>query len=174
MTKQDSQTSSSVYELSPIPLGNKGYRWAKLINDVLTADYLQQLTTAIQEHSSLPDLITLQLYEHLAKIYKHKVALTVEKEGIEALDLNQSHFRLLKETDGKTEPRQSVDVHLDEPSIQDHLKEALLLFFERQDFQDEFIKAIGSNLVVWAFEVIESEQKETCNKLLCKEIENSK
>lgn len=160
MAKQDSQTSSSVYELSPIPLGNKGYRWAKLINDVLTADYLQQLTTAIQEHSSLPDLITLQLYEHLAKIYKHKVELTVEKEGIEALDLNQSHFRLLKETEGKTEPRQSVDVHLDETSIQDHLKEALLLFFERQDFQDEFVKAIGSNLVVWALEVIEAEQEE--------------
>ncbi len=160
MSKQDSQTLSSVYELSPIPLGNKGYRWAKLINDVLTADYLHKLTTAIQEHSSLPDLITLQLYEHLAKIYKHKVELTVEKEGIDALDLNQSHFHLLTGTDGKTEPRQRVDVHFDETAIQDHLKEALLLFFERQDFQDEFVKAIGSNLVVWALEVIEAEQEE--------------
>ncbi|MEO0867893.1 MAG: helix-turn-helix transcriptional regulator [Cyanobacteria bacterium J06642_11] len=161
MAKQDNQTSSSVYELSPIPLGNKGYRWAKLINDVLTASYLQQLTTTIQEHSNLPDLITLQLYKHLAKVYKHKVELTVKKEGIEALDLSQSHFRLLQTTDGDIEPNQSLDIHLNEASVQNYLKEALLLFFERQDFQDEFVKAIGSNLVVWALEVIEVEQNNT-------------
>ena len=159
MAKQRSQTTNSVYDFSPIPLGEKGYRWAKLVNDVLTVEYIKQLTDTIKEKSSLPDLITLQLYEHLAKIYQHKVELTVEKEGIEALDLSQSHFHLLNNEIGKQNVYQSVNVCLEEGAIREHLKGALLLFFERPDFQDEFIKAIGSNLVVWALEAIAAERK---------------
>ena len=159
MAEQDSQTSSSVYDFEPVPLFQKGYHWAQLINDILTVEYIEELTSIIKEQSSLPDLITLQLYEHLAKIYKHKVELAVEKDGVEALDLSQSHFRILNNKVGKQNASQSVDIFLEEDAVQKHLKGALLLFFERSDFQDEFVKSIGSNLVVWALEAIASERK---------------
>lgn len=157
---RDSQPSNSIYDFSPTPLGEKGYRWAQLINEILTSEYLHHLTGTIQEQSSLPDLITLQLYEHLVKIHRHKVELTVEKEGIEALDLNQSHYRVLSHASKKAKAGQSIDISLDEALVKGHLKEALLVFFERQGFQDEFVKAIGSNLIVWALEEIEAEHEE--------------
>lgn len=161
MTEPDNSSSSSIYDFTPVPLGEKGYKWAQLINEFLTAEYLDFLASTIQDHSTLPNLITLQLYEHLARIYRHKVELTIEKQGTVALDLNLSHFKVLNYQDDQNPSKQHVEISLDEEAIKTHLKDALLLFFERQDFKDEFAKAIGSNLVVWALEEIEAEEGET-------------
>lgn len=157
MAEPGDQSSSSVYDFTPTLVGEKGYRWAQIINAVLTSDYLDELSGMIRDRSTLPELITLQLYKHLARVYKHKVEITVEKQGVEALDLNQSHFNLMRDSSGKKNTPQRVEVCVDETAARSHLKEALLLFLERQDFRDEFTRAIGSNLVVWALEEIDSE-----------------
>ena len=157
MSEPDNQSSNSIYDFTPTPVGEKGYRWAQIINTVLTSDYLDKLAGVIRDRSTLPELITLQLYEHLARVYKHKVEIAVEKQGIEALDLSQSHFRLISDPAREKNIPQKVAVCLDETAAKSHLKEALLLFLERQDFRDEFARAIGSNLVVWALEEIDTE-----------------
>jgi len=154
MSKRSTQSPNSIYEFAPSPIEDKGYKWAQVINDILTVEYLEQLTSIIRDRSTLPELITLQLYEHLAKVYKHKVEITVEKQGLEGLDISQSHFSISNPnapTDALT-----VTVELDSDSIKTHLKEALLVFLERQDFRDEFSRAIGSNLVIWAIEEIDA------------------
>ena len=157
MAEHGDQASNSVYDFTPTPVGEKGYRWAQIINTVLTSDYLDRLAGVIRDRSTLPELITLQLYEHLARVYRHKVEIAVEKQGVEALDLSQSHFRLIGDPAGEKHTPQKVEVCLDETAAKSHLKEALLLFLERQDFRDEFARAIGSNLVVWALEEIDIE-----------------
>lgn len=157
MAHKGAQASNSVYDFTPTPVGEKGYRWAQVINAVLTSDYLDKLSGVIRDRSTLPELITLQLYKHLAKVYKHKVEITVEKQGVDALDLSQSHFRPMSASAAGSKTSHGVEVCLDETSAKSHLKEALLVFLERQDFKDEFARAIGSNLVVWVLEEIDAE-----------------
>lgn len=153
---EPTQQPHSVYDFTPSPVGEKGYQWAQIINAVLTSEYLERLSGILRERSTLPELITLQLYEHLTRVYNHKIAVTVERQGVEALDLNQPHLRVVTGTSKSSRNRPQIEVCLDETGSQAHLKEALLVFFERQDFREEFAKAIGSNLVVWALEEIET------------------
>jgi DNA-binding XRE family transcriptional regulator len=160
MTDSKRQTSNSVYDFTPTSVGAKGYKWAQIINAVLTSEYLEHLSSILRERSTLPELITLQLYDHLVRVYKHKVEITLEKQGIEALDLNQPHLNLVKNLADQDNNLSKVDVCLDETASKAHLKEALLVFFERNDFREEFAKAIGSNLVVWALEELEAEYGE--------------
>lgn len=159
MGTTDSQSSDSVYDFTPAGVGVKGYKWAQIINDVLTSSFLDRLSEILKERSTLPELVTIQLYEHLARVYNHKVELTIEKRGLDALDLNQPHLTLLNKKNPSSSQHQ-VEVCLDEVTCKARLKDALLLFFERQDFREEFAKAIGSNLVIWALEEIESENGE--------------
>lgn len=156
MAEPNSQSSDSVYDFTPTPVAEKGYKWAQIINAVLTSEYLETLSSILRERSSLPELVTLQLYEHLVRVYIHKVEITLEKQGLEALDLNQPHLSLATSPVNQPGSRPKVDVCLDEGTSKAHLKEALLVFFERPDFREEFAKAIGSNLVVWALEEIET------------------
>ena len=156
MAAPNSQSSDSVYDFTPTPVAEKGYKWAQIINAVLTSEYLETLSSILRERSSLPELVTLQLYEHLVRVYIHKVEITLEKKGVEALDLNQPHLSLATSPVDKSGSRPKVAVCLDEGTSKAHLKEALLVFFERPDFREEFAKAIGSNLVVWALEEIET------------------
>lgn len=156
MAELNSQSSDSVYDFTPTPVAEKGYKWAQIINAVLTSEYLETLSSILRERSSLPELVTLQLYEHLVRVYIHKVEITLEKQGVEALDLNQPHLSLATSPVNQPGSRPKVDVCLDEGTSKAHLKEALLVFFERPDFREEFAKAIGSNLVVWALEEIET------------------
>lgn len=156
MAEPNSQSSDSVYDFTPTPVAEKGYKWAQIINAVLTSEYLETLSSILRERSSLPELVTLQLYEHLVRVYIHKVEITLEKQGVEALDLNQPHLSLATSPVDKSGSQPKVDVCLDEGTSKAHLKEALLVFFERPDFREEFAKAIGSNLVVWALEEIET------------------
>ncbi|WP_204137593.1 helix-turn-helix transcriptional regulator [Halomicronema sp. CCY15110] len=161
MVEQPTNSSAnSVYDFTPTPVGEKGYKWAQIINAVLTSEYLERLSGVLRERSSLPELITLQLYEHLARVYQHKVEVIFEQQGIEALDLHQPHLNLVNSAINSQETRPQVEVCLDEAVSKAHLKEALLVFFERPDFREEFAKAIGSNLVVWALEEIETAQGE--------------
>ena len=156
MAEPNSQSSDSVYDFTPTPVAEKGYKWAQIINAVLTSEYQETLSSILRERSSLPELVTLQLYEHLVRVYIHKVEITLEKQGLETLDLNQPHLRLATSPVNQPGSRPKVDVCLDEVASKAHLKEALLVFFERPDFREEFAKAIGSNLVVWALEEIET------------------
>lgn len=157
MAKAAKTDSQKVYEFTPTPIGEKGYRWAKLINAILTPEYLETLTQVIRDRSTLPELIALQLYEHLEKVYKHKVEVTIETKGIDALDLSLPHLQTIHSPNqDNVQNNPNIEVRLNDEEVKAHLKEALLTFLGHPKFRDEYAKAIGSNLVVWALEEIET------------------
>ncbi|MCG8367405.1 MAG: hypothetical protein MJA27_29225, partial [Pseudanabaenales cyanobacterium] len=64
MPTQVEPSSNSIYDFTPTALGQKGYQWAKLVGEILTPAYIETLTGALKDYSPLPELVTLQLYEH--------------------------------------------------------------------------------------------------------------
>jgi hypothetical protein len=56
---------------------NGQIQWAKLIREVLTPDYLASLMAMLRDNSSLPELVTAYLFQHLVKIYQYKVEVAV-------------------------------------------------------------------------------------------------
>lgn len=149
----------------------QGYRWAKLINEILTPDYLDRLTVTLRDHSSLPDLITPQLFQHLLKIYRHKVETTIQTEGLDALDTSLPHFKLIT---GRRKQSQQLDIVIDDDSTQNYLRNSLSDFFTHAGFKEEFVKAIGTNLVTWALEEIETgTENQTFEALTDAELEHA-
>ena len=155
MPTKAEQSSSNVYDFTPTTLGEKGYQWAKLVGEILTPTYLETLTATLKDYSPLPELVTLQLYEHLAKIYRHKVELTIQTEGLEALDISLAHFKPAKKQRGKK--AKLVEVVLDDTETKAYLRNSLLVFFDHPSFKEKFAKAIGANLVVAALEEFETQ-----------------
>lgn len=131
----------------------KGYRWAQLVNDTLTPDFLDQLTVILRDASSLPDLITLQLFQALFEAYQQRIETTIQTQGLEALDISLPHFKLAK---GRRKKANQLEIVLDEEETRAYLKSCLADFFSHVDFREEFARAIGANLVVWALEEAET------------------
>ena len=134
----------------------KDYRWAQLVSDILTPDFIEQLTTTLRDFSSLPDLITMQLFRHLLQTYRQQVQTTIQTQGLEAIDASLPHIKLVS---GRRKTQQ-LDIILDEDETRAYLKNSLADFFDHVDFREEFAKAIGANLVIWALEEVESSLSE--------------
>ena len=154
MPTQVEPSSNSIYDFTPTALGQKGYQWAKLVGEILTPAYIETLTGALKDYSPLPELVTLQLYEHLAKVYRHRVEMTIQAEGLEALDISLPHFRPTKR---KSKRSQLVEVILDQEETKAYLRSSLLDFFDHPSFKEKFAKAIGANLIVATLEELETQ-----------------
>jgi hypothetical protein len=132
--------------------------WTKLVPEVLTAEYLAQLIGMLRDNSALPDLVTEQLFQHLLKVYRHKVEVIIQSQGIEAIDTNLPHFKFV--TNRKTGTKK-LDLVFNDEKIKAYLKDSLAEFFGYAGFWEEFAKAIGANLVVWVIETLEKKQGAT-------------
>jgi DNA-binding transcriptional regulator YiaG len=133
----------------------QGLRWAILTEAILTPTYLSALITTLKDSSSLPDLVTSHLFQHLLKVYRFKVETTIQKQGIEAIDTTLPHFKLVSQAKSNSK---ALELALNETKIKSYLKNSLADFFSHSDFWEEFARAIGRNLVIWAIEKLESEQ----------------
>lgn len=165
MAKRLSQVESTVYDFNPgsseIRSGRpvqEGQHWAALIQQVLTADYLARLIATLRDDSSLLEVITNYLFQHLIKIYKYKVEQTVQEQGIDAIDTSLSHFKLI--TNRKQNTKQ-LELVFDDDRIKTYLKNSLAEFFNHARFWEEFAKAIGTNLAVWAIETVNPSSQPT-------------
>lgn len=131
-----------------------GDRWTNLIQDILTPTYLSTLITTLHNHSSLPELVTDQLFQHLLKVYRYKVETTIQAEGLGAIDTTLPHFKLVNSR--KSSPKKLEFVFNDD-KIKNYLKSSLSELFSHAGFWEEFAKAIGANLIVWATENLEKQ-----------------
>ena len=123
--------------------------WSRLVREILTAEFLEQLALTLRSRSALPELVMQQLFEHLLKVYRHKVEVTIQTEGLDAIDTSLSHFKLIHD---RKKGARTLELVLDDEKIQAHLRQSLWEFFTHAGMWAEFAKAIGANLVVWAIE----------------------
>lgn len=128
------------------------YIIGQLITRCLPPSYIESLATIVREDSVLQELVTIQLYEHLEKVFEHKVNLTLQNEGIQALDINLPHFCA---TDDQEAP---ITLRLDENAIKAYLATSLLVFFEQDAFKSQFAQAIATNILSWELDELESQQ----------------
>lgn len=138
--------------LSPADADATGSSWSKLVREMLTPDYMQQLMEVLQRNSSLPELVTQQLFQHLLKVYKYKVEATIQSEGLDSIDTRLSHFKLAIDRKNNTK---TLELVFNDDKIRAYLQESLREFLIHAGVWEEFAKAIGSNLVVWAIEHLE-------------------
>lgn len=130
----------------------QGYDWGTLVTEILTADYLAKLIATLRDNSALLELVTNLLFQHLVKVYRHKVETTLQSEGIDAIDTSLPHFKLVRNRKQQT---QKLELAFDDEKIKAYLRNSLSEFFNHVGFWEEFAKAIGANLVAWAIEHLE-------------------
>lgn len=131
----------SVYEFTPSSTaGEEGQLRVQVITRFLTPEYLEALAEIIRNDSALPDLVVDQLYEHLEKIFNHKVSLAAQEEA----NVGSSEVKRLPK--------------LDESEIRRYLRSSLLSFFEQNDFKEKFAKAIGTNVLNWVLDELENRE----------------
>lgn len=133
----------------------KGYRWGKLVSEVLTPEYLETLTGTLRDYSSLPDTVTLQLFQYLVSVYQHRMAQEIETHGMEMIDTSLPHIKLVP---GRRKNTPKLELVIDEDKTKSYLKSSLAEFFNHAGFKEEFARAIGANLVIWALEDIEKDK----------------
>lgn len=145
--QKDEPTASQILKQA-----NKGYDWGRIIGEILTTEYLSRLIATLRDNSALPELVTSLLFQHLVKVYQHKVEAILQSEGIDAIDTGLPHFKLIKNRKQNTK---KLELAFDDEKIKAYLKNSLSEFFNHVGFWEEFAKAIGANLVAWAIEHLE-------------------
>ncbi|NJN31679.1 MAG: helix-turn-helix transcriptional regulator [Synechococcales cyanobacterium RM1_1_8] len=137
---------SSVYEFTPSSTAAEdGQLRVQVITRFLTPEYLEALAEIIRDDSALPDLVVAQLYEHLEKIFYHKVSLATPKTDAALSDPLDASLS-------------SAVRPLDEAGVRAYLRSSLLSFFEQHDFKEKFAKAIGTNVLNWVLDELESRE----------------
>jgi DNA-binding XRE family transcriptional regulator len=126
--------------------------WSKRVREILTPEFLDQLALVLQSRSTLPERVMLHLFEHLLKVYKHKVEVTIQTEGLDAIDTSLAHFKLIHD---RKKGSRTLDLVFNDEKIQAYLRQSLREFFSHAGLWAEFAKAIGANWVVWAIENLE-------------------
>lgn len=142
---------------------SQGYDWCTLVNEILTADYLGKLITTLRDNSALPELVTDLLFQHLVKVYQHKLETTLQSEGMDAIDTSLPHFKLIR---NRKQHTQKLELAFDDEKIKAYLKNSLSEFFNHVGFWEEFARAIGANLVAWAIEHLEENLSSKALKML--------
>jgi hypothetical protein len=139
--------------IEPIPTGQKAsYHWTALVQEILTPTYLSTLIATLRDHSSLPELVTTHLLQHLLKVYQHKVEVAISTEGMDSINTSLPHFKLISQRKSGTK---KLELVFDDDKIKTYLKNSLSELFTHAGFWEEFAKAIGANLIVWATENLE-------------------
>lgn len=123
-----------------------------VVQQVLSPDHLNSLIAKLRNSTSLLEPVTEQIFQHLLKVYRYKVQETLEKEGITGIDTARPHFKLVKSKKGE----QSLDIVVVDDRVKAYLRNSLSGFFNHTGFWEDFSKAIGTSLVLWAIESLDT------------------
>lgn len=132
---------------------SEGTPWAKIVQEVLTPAYLQSLIHILREASSLPELVTGQLFQHLLNAYKDKVEAVVQEQGIEVIDTSLPHFKVVV---SRKQSTKRLELVFDNDKIKSYLKNSLFEFFTHAGIWKEFAKVVGTSLVLSTIEDLEN------------------
>lgn len=150
----------SVEKLKPIgetdqllDASTQSHQWATLVHTILTPEYIDQFVETLRDRSPLPELVTHQLFQHLLKVYQHKVELLIQAQGIEAIDPRSPHLKLVSSR--KTGSKRLEFVFNDE-QIKTYLQQSLAKFFTHAGFWQELARVIGANLILQAIANLET------------------
>ncbi|NJO39884.1 MAG: transcriptional regulator [Cyanobacteria bacterium RU_5_0] len=124
---------------------------AKIIRSILTLDYLANLVTILRDRSSLLELVTAQLFQHLLKVYQHKLEAVIQMEGVEAIE-NLPHLKRVNDRN----QGDRIEFVFNEKQIKTYLRTSLSEFFTYAGFWEELANAIGTNLVIQAIASLET------------------
>jgi DNA-binding XRE family transcriptional regulator len=124
----------------------------KLVEAILTSDYQAQLIDQLRHRSLLLDLVTAQIFQHLLKIYQHKVETLIQTDGVDAIDTDLPHFKLISDRQG----HKTLKLLFDDDHIKQSLTASLCEFFEQTNFWADLAKTIGANLVLQALASLET------------------
>jgi len=119
--------------------------WAILIQEILVPDYVAELETLLRDSSPLLDQVTAGLFQHLIKVYQHKIETMIQTHGIDAIDTHVAHLKLI--TDRKRGVQQ-LELVLDDHRIKAYLRNSLAEFFNHAGFWQDLSRTIGANLVL--------------------------
>ncbi len=126
--------------------------WAAVVQKTLSTAYLDRLMYVLRNGSSLPELVTAQLFQHLLKVYKDKVEAVVQEQGIDAIDTNLPHFKVIT---NRKQGTKRLELTFDNERIKSYLNNSLAEFFAHAGIWKEFAKVVGTNLVVGVIEDLE-------------------
>jgi len=131
-------------------------QWATVARNILTPDYLETLIEPLRNQSSLLELVTAQLLQHLLKVYGHKIEVVVQEQGIDAIDVNLPHIKVIT---NRKQGTKRLELVFDQERITEYLKNSLSEFFTHAGIWKEFAKAVGANLIVWVATDLEQAEK---------------
>jgi hypothetical protein len=112
---------------------NQSHQWSTLVQAILTPDYVDQFVETLRDRSPLPELVTHQLFQHLLKVYQHKVELLIQAQGIEAIDTRSPHLKLVNSRKGG----KRLEFIFDDEQIKAYLHQSLAKFFTHAGFWQE-------------------------------------
>lgn len=133
---------------------HQNHRWLELVQTVLNPEYLDAIIQRLRDRSPLLDWVTHHVFQHLVKIYRYKVEQILEQEGIEGIDANLPHFKLIHHPQ---QGNQILELVFDDERITTYLRQSLSEFLTRTGFWHELARAIGANLVLQAIASVETQ-----------------
>ncbi|MGC8714021.1 MAG: hypothetical protein ACP5RH_16665, partial [Leptodesmis sp.] len=145
------EVASSSVEASS-EASNEATPWATVVQKTLSPAYLDSLMQVLRSGSSLPELVAAQLFQHLLKVYKDKVEAVVQERGIDAIDTNQPHFKVIT---NRKQGTKRLELTFDNERIKSYLNNSLAEFFTHAGIWKEFAKVVGTNLVIGVIEALE-------------------
>jgi DNA-binding XRE family transcriptional regulator len=136
-----------------LALAHRSHPGMKLMEEILTADYQTLLIEVLRDRSALLDFVTTQIFQHLLKIYRHKVETLVQTDGIDAIDISLPHFKLVND---RKQGHKTLELIFDDDRIKRYIRNSLSEFFSYTNFWHELAKTIGVNLVLQAIARLET------------------
>jgi len=159
-SKEDADGTAWDVEVATIDLtsdqADVASQWGTVARNILTPDYLETLIEPLRNQSSLPELVTAQLLQHLLKIYSHKIEVVVQEQGIDAIDVNLPHIKVIT---NRKQGTKRLELVFDQERIKEYLKNSLSEFFTHAGIWKEFAKAVGANLIIWVATDLEQAEK---------------
>ncbi|HIK16958.1 MAG TPA: helix-turn-helix transcriptional regulator [Leptolyngbyaceae cyanobacterium M33_DOE_097] len=160
LSKEDADGTAWDVEVATIDLtsdqADAASQWGTVARNMLTPDYLETLIEPLRNQSSLPELVTAQLLQHLLKVYGHKIEVVVQEQGIDAIDVNLPHIKVIT---NRKQGTKRLELVFDQERIKEYLKNSLSEFFTHAGIWKEFAKAVGANLIIWVATDLEQAEK---------------
>lgn len=128
-------------------------RWDTLVATILVPEYTAEIIACLRDRSPFLTLVAAQVFQHVIKVYQHKLEHTIRTDGMDAVDTSLPHFKLGVDRQQGTK---RLELIFDDQRITAYLKRSLCEFFDQAQFWTDLARTIGINLVIQAIANLET------------------